>query len=85
MLANAAVFSIDWDDLQLNLPNRAVPGQFYIANVGGARSSGVELELNARPQASVDLFATLGYTHARFKDGQLYERGRVGQRAAEHA
>ena len=36
--ANAAVFRIDWEDLQLNLPDPAVPGQFYIANVGGATS-----------------------------------------------
>ena len=62
---------IDWDDLQLNLPNREVPGQFYIANVGGARSSGVEIELNARPRSSIDVFATLGYTRARFKDGSF--------------
>ena len=39
VLANAAVFFIDWDDLQLNLPNREVPGQFYIANVGGAHEA----------------------------------------------
>jgi iron complex outermembrane receptor protein len=71
VLANAAVFFIDWDDLQLNLPNREVAGQFYIANVGGARSAGVELELNARPQSGVDVFATLGYTHARFKEGSF--------------
>jgi iron complex outermembrane recepter protein len=69
--ANAAVFFIEWDDLQLNLPNPAVPAQFYIANVGGARSAGLELELSARPQSSVDVFATLGYTHARFKDGSV--------------
>ena len=34
--ANAAVFRIDWDDLQLNLPDPLVPAQFYIANVGAA-------------------------------------------------
>jgi iron complex outermembrane recepter protein len=69
LLANVAAFSIDWDDLQLNLPNPAVPGQFYIANIGGARSNGVELELNARAYSGVDLFGAFGYTHARFKDG----------------
>jgi iron complex outermembrane receptor protein len=69
--ANAAVFFIDWNDLQLNLPNPAVPAQFYIANVGGARSAGLELELSARPQSSIDVFAALGYTHARFKDGSV--------------
>jgi iron complex outermembrane receptor protein len=71
VLANAAVFFIDWDALQLNLPNLAVPGQFYIANVGGARSAGVELEVNARPRPAIDVFATLGYTHARFKEGSF--------------
>ena len=48
-----------------------MPGQFYIANVGGARSAGVELELSARPQPGIDVFATLGYTHARFDDGSV--------------
>jgi iron complex outermembrane receptor protein len=69
--ASAAVFSIDWDDLQLNVPNPFAPGQFYISNVGGARSSGVEFELTARPSASLDLFASFGYTHARFAEGTV--------------
>lgn len=69
--ANTALFLIDWQDLQLNLPNPAVPGQFYIANVGSARSSGVEVELNARVHQSVDLFGVVGYTRARFGDGAI--------------
>lgn len=68
---NVAVFNVEWDDLQLNLPDLAVPGQFYIANVGGARSRGVELELNARPHAGLDLFGSLGYTNARFSSGSI--------------
>ena len=68
LTANVAVFTIDWTDLQLNLPNPQVPGQFYISNVGSARSTGIEFELNGRPHAGVDLFATVGYTHARFGD-----------------
>ncbi|MEO8259938.1 MAG: TonB-dependent receptor [Acidobacteriota bacterium] len=67
--ANAAIFYIDWEDLQLNLPNPAVPTQFYIANIGGAVSKGVELEVNARPAPGVDLFTAVGYTHARFSAG----------------
>src|SRR6185503_18900032 len=35
---NAAFFYIDWHDLQLNVPNPAVPTQFYVSNVGGAVS-----------------------------------------------
>ena len=74
----AAVFSIAWQDLQLNLPNPQVPGQFYISNVGRARSSGLEAELHARPRDGVDLFGALGYTHARFGDGTTSSGVAVG-------
>jgi iron complex outermembrane receptor protein len=67
--ATAAVFFIDWDDLQLNVPNPFVPGQFYIANVGGANSSGFEFDVNARPMQRLDIFASFGYTNASFADG----------------
>jgi iron complex outermembrane receptor protein len=65
----AALFFIDWNDLQLNVPNLAVPGQIYIANVGGASSKGFELEAAARPMAGVDVFGAFGYTNARFSNG----------------
>ena len=67
--ANVAVFYIDWDDLQLNIPNPAVPAQFYISNVGGAVSKGVELEVGTRAAPGIDLFTAVGYTHARFAEG----------------
>jgi iron complex outermembrane receptor protein len=69
--ANAAVFRIDWADMQLNLPNLFVPGEFYIANVGGATSSGVEAELNARVHPNVDVFGAIGYTKATFDDDSI--------------
>ena len=65
----AALFLIDWEDLQLNLPNQQSLGQFYIDNVGSASSKGFELEMNARAAAGIDLFGSFGYTHARFADG----------------
>jgi iron complex outermembrane receptor protein len=65
---SAAVFNIDWHDLQLNRPDPFVPGQFYIANVGGASSRGVEFEAQARVATMVDVFGSLGYTRARFDD-----------------
>jgi len=76
--ANLAVFRIDWEDMQLNLPDPGIPGQFYIANVGGATSSGVELELNAQAAPGVDLFSALGYTRARFKTGSVSSGVDVG-------
>lgn len=66
VIANVAAFSIDWNDLQLNLPNPAVPGQFFISNVGSARSSGVELEVNGRASDGCLVFGALGVTRARF-------------------
>jgi iron complex outermembrane receptor protein len=69
LVANAAVFRTDWDDLQLNVPDPQVPAQFYIANIGRASSSGVEVELNARAHERVDLFGALGYNRTRFGDG----------------
>jgi len=65
---NLAVFSIDWRNIQLTLPNPAVPAQFFIGNVGGATSSGVELEVAARPYPGLDVFGSVGSTHARFKN-----------------
>jgi iron complex outermembrane recepter protein len=69
VLANVAIFHVSWDDMQLNLPDLSAPGQFFIANVGNASSSGVEVEVTGRAHPSVDLFATLGFTRARFGDG----------------
>jgi pesticin/yersiniabactin receptor len=67
---NAAVFYIDWNDLQLNVPNPAVPAQFDIANVGGAVSRGVELEVNARAAPGVNLFTAVGFTRAYGRDAR---------------
>ena len=69
--ANAGIFLIDWSDMQLNLPNPFVPAQFYIANVDGASSRGIELELTARALPNVDVFGSFGYTRARFDDGTV--------------
>ena len=69
--ANAAAFRIAWDDMQLPVPNPQAPAQFYIANVGGAQSSGLEVEVNARTGAGVDLFASAGLTRARFSEGSM--------------
>jgi iron complex outermembrane receptor protein len=68
---SAAVFHIDWQDLQVDLPNPAVPGQFYVANAAGATSDGVELEFQARPLAGLDLFGGFGNADARFTSGSL--------------
>ena len=77
LATNLSGFYIDWTDLQLNLPNPFVPAQFYIANVGDARSAGFEVELTARPQSAVDVFGAFGYTNGRFEDGSSSINGDI--------
>jgi iron complex outermembrane receptor protein len=69
--ASAAVFSIDWDDLQLNVPILFSPGAFYIDNAGSATSRGVEFEGSFRPNTSWSFYSALGLTRARFSDGSF--------------
>jgi iron complex outermembrane recepter protein len=68
---NAALFAIDWSDMQLNLPNPQVPAQFYISNVGGASSKGIEVDANAQINQNLGVFAAFGTTHARFSDDSV--------------
>jgi iron complex outermembrane receptor protein len=75
---NAAVFYIDWNDLQLNIPNPAVPTQFFISNVGSAASKGVEFEVSGRAAPGIDAFGSFGYTHARFSAGSVSGVSNVG-------
>ena len=69
--ASVAAFYIDWSDLQVNVPNALVPGQFFIDNAAGASSKGVEFELHAQPNPNLDFFGGTGFTHARFGSGSV--------------
>ena len=70
--ANAALYYIDWSDLQLNVP-MSTPPQYYIDNIGSANSKGAELELSYRPIKCWDLFGSVGYTDARFGSNSFSE------------
>ena len=65
MILNAAVFYIDWDDLQLSLIDPTTRKGF-IDNAGQATSTGVEVELTGRVTEGLDIFAGFGYTDAEF-------------------
>src|SRR5262249_30832214 len=71
VLVNGSVFFIDWNQVQLNQPIPNAPGQFFIANVDGARSKGAEAEIHARPHPDVDFFVGAGLTKARFDVGTI--------------
>ncbi len=62
---NAAVFYIDWTDMQVEVPT-AGGTAFYMNNAAEASTKGVELEVLARPMTGVQLFAGIGYTKAEY-------------------
>jgi iron complex outermembrane receptor protein len=69
--ASVAAFHLDWRDMQLNVPNQWVPGQFYIANVAGARSRGLEVEVRGRLHPGLELMGSLGTVNAHFAPGSV--------------
>lgn len=80
--ANLTAF---WLDAQ-NTPTTAAQligglPTFTTQNAAGLRNRGVELELTARPTPRVNLFANLGYQHARYRVGD----GATGLRAQQLA
>ncbi len=64
---NAAVFYIDWTDMQVEIP---VPGSggavFYTDNAAEANARGAELEFAARLIQGLELFGGIGYTKAEY-------------------
>jgi iron complex outermembrane receptor protein len=67
--ASASWYFINWNDLQYFEPVPSAFNQFYVLNIGGARSKGAEFEIKARPLAGIDFFAIWGVNRARFDNG----------------
>ncbi len=63
--ANASVFFVRWEDMQLSQFDRNSGG--YIANAGRSESRGVEVELSATPYKGLDVFAGFGALDTEFK------------------
>lgn len=62
---NADWFYIDWKQMQLDVPT-GQPSQFFIDNVGSSHSTGFEVEGDYLVMEGLDVFAGVGFTHARF-------------------
>ena len=62
---NSSVFYIDWKNIQqlIYFPNC---GYSFVANAGGAKSKGGEVELTVRPVSSLTLGLTVAYVDAYF-------------------
>jgi outer membrane receptor protein involved in Fe transport len=73
---NVNLFDMQWKQQQVNVPQ--IPGDFtsdLIVNAGRSRVRGGELELQARPSATLDLFASLGVADTRFTDFSFVQFG----------
>jgi iron complex outermembrane receptor protein len=66
---NAAVFFIQWSDLQFF--NLVAPFTYARENVGDAKSAGFELEANVIPIKGLQLDASLGFASTEYKDFTL--------------
>lgn len=72
LMAEVALFYIDWRNQQVNL---TVPGVGNILhNAGHSDSKGVEVSLSAQPIQGLNLQMSYGYTYARFIDYQKNEK-----------
>lgn len=60
-----AVYHIDWKDIQIST---AAGGVSLIANAGGAKVTGAEVTLAARPSRSFTATAGFAWQHARLAD-----------------
>jgi iron complex outermembrane recepter protein len=65
----AACFLLTWDDMQMYVPNPVIPGNYFVDNAGEAESRGLELEVQWKAAAGVDLFGSFGWTDAEFSGG----------------
>jgi outer membrane receptor protein involved in Fe transport len=60
-----AAYEIDWKNVQQSVDDPGC-GYLFVANVGSARSRGVEAEINFKPFESLLLSASGSYDHAQF-------------------
>jgi outer membrane receptor protein involved in Fe transport len=82
LLANIAVYYLDWADLQNTFQLSAInPLCLAVipANVGAVVVKGAELQLTVVPHDSVTLNASVGYTDAGIKDTIVGLRDSLGQ------
>jgi iron complex outermembrane recepter protein len=78
LIVNAAVFDIEWKDIQTNV---FLPCAFItVINAGKARSRGAEIEVSWAATQGLTLSAAAGYTDATLVDKTLQFTAQVGDR-----
>lgn len=63
---NGNVFLVKYKDLQAE--QEVATGVFKITNAGKAHAKGIEFDINARPAAGWDIFATAGYLDTEYDE-----------------
>ena len=74
---DAAIFYIDWDNLQINAVRN---GLGVVDNAAAARSKGAELTLTLAPTSALTLVAAFGYTDAELSEDAPDLGGAKGDR-----
>jgi iron complex outermembrane recepter protein len=82
LIANAAVYYIDWKDIQVTTSTLTFPMVPYLGNAGTAVSKGAELELKARPDNAWQFSLSAAYTDARFTEDSPTLNVSNGERVA---
>jgi iron complex outermembrane receptor protein len=62
---DAAIYTIDWNDLQINVARNGVG---VVGNAGSARSTGTELTLTGRPLDALTLVGAFAYINAELTE-----------------
>jgi outer membrane receptor protein involved in Fe transport len=69
LIVNATLYSIDWDDIQVETVTEAGGIEFF-TNAGAARVDGIEFELQARPMQGLDLSLVAAFSDALLTEDQ---------------
>lgn len=68
LVVDAAFFYIETDGYHVHRIGQFDPAQSYLVNADRATSLGAEVEVTARPWSTLDLYANIGCTDARYED-----------------
>ena len=68
LILNAAVFYIDWTDMQVEQPSYP---DYIVDNAAEATSKGFELEVRVLPMPWLDIYGSFGYVDAEFDEYTL--------------
>lgn len=63
---NAALFNMDYTDIQVNVPDPLQPSVLDVINAGKARIRGAELDITIRPTRDLNISINYGYLDAKY-------------------